>query len=96
MDIIVISLIVIAAILVIVGVALAIVVAKRRREGKVQEVNYRAFYITGIIMLPLGLVWIAISIATDLSFVTGIPLLGIGVVYIAIGLANRDKWIRNK
>ncbi len=96
MDITAISLVIIAAILAIVGLALTVLFWKRRREGKVREVNYRVFYIVGIVMISLGVVWVVISMATDLSFTSGIPLMGVGAAYIAIGAANRDKWNSNK
>lgn len=96
MDITTISLVIIAAILAIVGLVLAVLFWRRRREGRVREVNYRAFYIVGIVMTSLGIIWVAISMATDLSFTSGIPLMGVGAAYIAIGAANRDKWSSNR
>jgi amino acid transporter len=96
MEITTISLVIIAAFLAIVGLALAVLFWKRRREGKVREVNYRVFYIVGIVMISIGVVWVAISLATDLPFTSGIPLIGVGAAYIAIGAANRDKWHSNR
>jgi len=92
MDAIRVTVIVIVLILVVAGVIVAFIGIKRSKEGKTEEPNYRAFYILGITFIPLGIVWIAVSLLTDISFVIGIPFLGLGVTYMLLGLANRDKW----
>ena len=51
-----------------------------KRHGTVPPRDYRAFFILGIVWLPLG-------IATDIYAFTGI-----GAVFMILGLANRDKW----
>ena len=80
--------------LIALGILLALVVWKRRKAGIVEEPNYRAFFIMGVVFFPVGLVWTIISFLTDISLFIGMPLLSLGVIYLSIGLANRDKWMK--
>ncbi|MFC2008995.1 hypothetical protein ACFLUT_02975 [Chloroflexota bacterium] len=82
----------ILAIVVILGIVTVFVVLKRRKEGTLEETNYRVFFVTGAAMTPIGLVFVVVSYFRDYSFFTSLPILTIGIVYLAIGLANRDKW----
>ena len=92
MEIIEIIAIIILAVMVVIGVISAFLALKRRKEDKSAEPNYRVFYITGLILLPIGIIWIGVSFFLDISFVVGIPFLGVAVTYLTIGLAYRDKW----
>ena len=80
------------AILVVLGIILVAVVWKRRKEGKPEEPDYRAFFKMGITWLSVGVVIMVISLLLDIPFVVGLPLSIMGVVYLIIGLSNRDKW----
>ena len=82
----------ILAIVVILGIVTVFVVLKRRREGRLEETNYRVLFVTGAVMTPIGLVFVAVSYFRDYSFFTAFPILTIGIAYLAIGLTNRDKW----
>jgi len=84
-----------AAVLVLVGVVLVLVLWKRRRTGQPKEPNYRAFFVMGIAFLPAGAALMIVYSMTGMPFVVGFPLFAIGLVYLIIGLANRDKWKRN-
>lgn len=86
----------IVAVLVVVGILLTLVVWKKRKEVKLEETNYRAFFIMGIAFFPTGLVFMIISFLSDISFVIGLPLFSMGLIYLIIGLANRDKWKKNE
>jgi len=77
----------ILGILVLVGALLAAFVLKKRKESNPREVNYKAFLILGICLMPVG---IPLAIATKNPGLFGIS--GLGVCYLAIGLANKDKW----
>jgi hypothetical protein len=78
---------------IILGIAVIVVLWKRKASGIIAgEVNYRAFFIIGIIILPIGVSWMVIALFTDLFMVVGLPFFTLGLVYIAIGLNNRDKW----
>ena len=78
--------IVIVAIFVLIGIVLTLVVYKKKKEGKIEETNYQIFFILGICLFPVGLVFL---INGNIAF---IGLVGMGLIYLIIGLANRDKW----
>ncbi|UCF13415.1 MAG: hypothetical protein JSW06_03940 [Thermoplasmatales archaeon] len=81
----------IIAILVLIGIVLALVVFKKKKEGKMGEPNYQVFFNVGIIWLPVGVVFmIAVNPAIGIAF------MALGIMYLAIGLANRDKWDKKK
>ena len=77
----------IVAALVVIGLILALVVFKKKKEGKMGEPNYKVFFIIGIAWIPIGSVFMI-----TINFVIGIAFMGMGASYMAIGLANRDKW----
>lgn len=77
---------IITILLLIVGIVTLLILLKKRKERKMEEPDYRAFFIMGISFLPLGII---------LSVVVSVGLLAIaalGLIYIIIGLTNRDKW----
>jgi len=84
------------AILVVVGILVTLVVWKKRREGKLEEPNYRAFFVMGIAMFPAGAFFMLLYFLLDIPFVIGLPLFSMGLIYLVIGLANRDKWKKNE
>ena len=63
------------------------VMFKKRKEGKTGEINYKIFFIIGLVMIPICSVYMI-----TINLVIGIVFMGMGVSYIAIGLANKDKW----
>jgi len=78
---------IIIAALVVIGVILTLVVFKRKKEGKMGELNYRVFFNIGMVWIPVGIVFmIAINPAIGIAF------MALGITYFAIGLANSDKW----
>jgi uncharacterized membrane protein YfcA len=86
----------IAVILIVVGILVAFVAWRRRKEGKLAEPNYRAFFVMGIVWVPVGMVFMFIFFLSDIPFVIGMPLFAMGLVYLTIGLANRDRWKTNR
>lgn len=85
---------IILAIVVALAIFTVLVVRKRRKEGRLEETNYRVFFITGAVMTPIGLIGIIVSFFRDYSFFVPLPVLTIGIVYLVMGLANRDKWAK--
>ena len=79
------------AVLIIIILAITFVMFKRRKEGKTGEINYKIFFIIGLVWIPVGSVYM-ITINT----VMGIAFMGLGIAYIAIGLANKDKWKKDE
>ena len=77
----------IISILVIIGIIIALIFYKKKKEIKKEEINYQAFFHLGFVWIPVGVVFmITVNPALGMAF------LALGVSYIAIGLANRDKW----
>lgn len=72
------------------GIIVAFVVLKKRKEGKLKETNYQAFFLMGICFLGLGIVFTTTINPGFLGFA------GLGLIYMIIGLANRDKWPKEK
>jgi len=81
----------IAAVILILGVVVAIIVWKKREEdrkrGKPQKVDYRAFFGVGVVFLPAG---VALMISTKNPGMLGIAALG--VIYMIMGLSHKDEW----
>jgi hypothetical protein len=73
----------------IIGAISAVFAVKKSKSG---EPNYRVFYITGLILLPIGIIYIGASFLLDISFGAGGAFLGVGITYLILGLAYRDKW----
>jgi len=61
-------------------VVLLLAIAYNRNKDQEAATDYRAFFILGISMLPVG-------IATDNP-----GLWGMGAIFMVLGLANRAKW----
>jgi len=76
----------IITILVTVGILLTLIVWKKNKEGKYEEPDYQAFFVMGICLLPIGIIFMTTVSPAFIGFA------GMGVCYMAIGLANRDKW----
>ena len=84
-----ISTLIVAALLVI-GLIIALIVFKKKKEGKIGEPNYKVFHFLGIIWIATGIVFMV-----SINFVLGIAFMGMGLSYMIIGLANMDKWEKN-
>jgi hypothetical protein len=82
----------IIAIVIAVGIIMALKVWKKEREGKSEEANYRAFFVAGIVVISASIVLIFISFILQILFLIVTPILALGLIYLIIGLVNRDKW----
>ena len=80
---------IILVLMLVIGAISAVLALKKSKSG---EPNYRVFYITGLILLPIGIIWMGASLFLDISIGAGGAFLGVGVTYLIIGLAYRDKW----
>ncbi|KYK29935.1 MAG: hypothetical protein AYK23_04895 [Candidatus Proteinoplasmatales archaeon SG8-5] len=76
---------IVGIVMVIILVAVVIVLRKRGMMQQ-KETNYKAFFVIGVGLLPVGIV---LMLAVGIFFVY---LVGLAVSYMAIGLVNRDKW----
>ena len=82
----------VAVVAIVVAIAAVATIWKRKKTPQTAETNYRAFFIMGLILMPMGFSWIVISLLTELDLTTGLPFFTLGVVYLAISLTNKDKW----
>ena len=80
------------AILVIAGIIVTLLAWNRKRKGITQETNYRVFFITGLVMFPVGLIGMIISFIRDYSFVLVMPIFTVGIVYLAVGWSKKETW----
>ena len=83
---------ILVAFLVVFAIILVAATWKRRREGRPEEPDFRAFFSMGIAWFAAGLVIMGIALLFDVPFLIGLPLTIMGIVYLALGLSNRDKW----
>jgi hypothetical protein len=81
---------VLVAILVLIGIVLTLVFWKKKEGSGIDETNYQVFFILGICLFPVGLVFL---INGNIAF---IGLVGMGLIYLIIGLSNRNKWEKKK
>ena len=79
-------LIVILALVLLVGIITTFFVLKKRKEGTYKEPDYRAFFVMGICLLPMGIIFMTTLNPGFIGFTC------MGLFFIAIGLANREKW----
>ncbi len=85
---------VIRAVLIVVGIILAIMIWKGKKEGRYQRYSFR-FLTIGITALILGLISLIVSLITDLSLFYALYLIAAGAIGIIIGLVIRNKWEKN-
>ncbi|MFC1870952.1 hypothetical protein ACFLYF_00910 [Chloroflexota bacterium] len=82
----------IIAIVIAVGIIMALMVWKKKREGRSEKANYRAFFVLGIVVISVSIVLMFISFILQILFLIVTPILALGLIYLIIGLVNRDKW----
>ena len=87
---------VILAIAIVTGIIAILMVRKKKNEGKLQEPNYRVFFIIGISWVPFSITLMLISFVLQIPFYIHLPLFALGLVYLIVGLKNQDKWKRKE
>ena len=63
---------------------------KKIKEGGYKEPDYRAFFIMGICLLPMGIIFMTTLNPGFIGFTC------MGLWYMAFSLANREKWKKKK
>ena len=86
---------VIRAVIIVVGIILAIIIWKGKKEGRYQEYSLR-FFVIGTTVFILGAILLLVSFITDLSLFYGLYLTAVGVIAIIIGLVIRKIWEKNR
>jgi len=81
---------VIRAVIIVVGIILAIMVWKGKK-------GYSFRFLTiGITAFIMGIILLIVSFITDLSFFYGLYLIAAGAIGIIIGLVVRNIWEKNR
>ena len=86
---------VIRAVLITVGITLAIMIWKGKKEGRYQEYSLR-FFVIGSTAFIMGVILLIVSFVTDLLFDMGKFLTTAGAIILIIGLAIRNRWEKNR
>jgi len=86
---------VIRAVLIIVGIIVAIMVWKGKKEGRYQRYYFR-FFAIGTTACVMGVILLVVSLITDLSFFYSLYLIAAGAIGIIIGLVIRNTWEKNR
>ncbi len=86
---------VVRAIIIAVGIILAIIIWKGKKEGRYQEYSLR-FFVIGITIFILGAILLIVSFITDLSLFYGLYLTAAGAISLIIGLVIRNRWEKNR
>ncbi len=86
---------VIRAVLIVVGITMAIMVSKRKREGIYQGQYYIGIFVIGITAFTMGVILLIVSFITDLSLFYALYLIAAGAIAIIIGLVARKIWKKN-
>ncbi len=85
---------VIRTVLIVVGIILAIMIWKGKKEGRYQKYSLR-FFAIGITAFIMGVILLIVSFITDLSFGYDLFLIAAGAIGIIIGLVIRNIWEKN-
>ncbi len=86
---------VIRAVLIVVGITMAIMVSKRKREGIYQGQYYIGIFVIGITAFTMGVILLIVSFITNLLFDYSLFLIVAGVIAFFIGLVARKIWKKN-
>ena len=84
--------IVIAVLAVVAGALILLLTRRQLKEGRTSETNYRVFFITGLVMLGLGVINVVLYFVMQIPFYIGLPMVIIGGVYAIIGWVHRSTW----
>lgn len=82
---------VIRAIIIIIGIIVAIIVWKGKKGGRYQELSFR-FFAIGTPIAIMGIILLLVSFIIDLLFDYGLFLTAAGAIAIILGLVIRNIW----
>ena len=85
---------IVRAILIVVGIILAIMIWKGKKEGKYQRIHFR-FFVIGTTALIMGVILLIAYLITDLLLFYALYLIAVGAIAIIIGLVIRKIWKKN-
>ena len=86
---------VVRAVIIVVGIILATIIWKGKKEGRYQEYSLR-FFVIGITAFILGVILLIVSFITDLLLFYALYLIAAGVIAVIVGLIVRNIWEKNR
>jgi len=86
---------IVRAIIIVVGIILAIMIWKGKKEGKYQRIHFR-FFVIGTTALIMGVILLIAYLITDLLLFYALYLIAVGAIGIIIGLVARNIWEKNR
>ncbi len=86
---------VVRAVIIAVGIILAIIIWRGKKEGRYQKFSLR-FFVIGSTVFILGVILLIVSLMTDLSVFYGLYLTAAGAIGIIIGLVIRNTWEKTR
>ena len=86
---------IVRAVLIVVGILLAIIIWKGKKEGRYQKYSFR-FFTIGITALILGVNLLIVYFISDLLLFYALYLIAAGAIAIIIGLVARNIWEKNR
>jgi len=86
---------VIRAVLIVVGIILAIIIWKGKKEGRYQE-YYLRFFVIGTTAFAIGVILLILFFITGLFWDYGLFLTAVGAISLIIGLVIRNTWEKNR
>ncbi len=80
---------------IVAAAALIVMFFKRRDLPESQTVDFRAYFVVGVVLLLMG-VGMAVLLVTTMDgwWIPTIPLFVLGAVYVFLGWSNREKWLQ--
>ena len=86
---------VVRAVIIAVGIIVATMVWRGKKEGRYQKLSFR-FFALGIPIFIIGVILLIVSSITDLSSFYGSYLTAVGAIVIIISFAIRNIWEKNR
>ena len=86
---------VIRAVIIVVGVILAIIIWKGKKQGRYQE-YYLRFFVIGTTAFIIGVILLVVFLVTDLFWDYCLYLTAVGAISIIIGLVLRNTWEKHR
>ena len=68
------------------GIIMAFMIRRQKKKRNLQEIDFRIFFIMGIIWIPLSIILGAVSFVLQIPFYIAFPAFIIGFVYLLLGL----------
>ena len=83
-------------VLLVIILSIIIIIVERRSidRGIIVSSNYRKLLITGITIVLVSIIGMAVLFVLEIPVFIGTPILGMGIVFVVAGLVYRKEWIK--